>query len=31
MRALVLSGSAPAIVALRTTVRDRRARLWGRV
>ena len=28
MRGLALSGAAPAIVALRTTVRDRRARLW---
>lgn len=28
MRGLALSGSAPPIVALRTTVRDRRARLW---
>ncbi len=28
MRGLSLSGSAPVIVALRSTVRDRRARLW---
>lgn len=28
MRALVVTGRAPAMVALRATVRDRRARLW---
>lgn len=28
MRGLALTGSAPVIVALRSTVRDRRARLW---
>ena len=28
MRGLLLSGTAASIVALRTTVRDRRARLW---